>query len=90
MPSLLHDKRASVAVVVAMITIAVAIIIGLVVTGTLSSVADGFNLGTQGNATRTSLFTQTYNAYNLVVVLVIVLAAGAVISGLSLARGVGG
>ena len=44
-----------------------------------SSTAEAMNLGTSGNATRTTLFTNTYAGFNLAVIIPIVAAAGAIL-----------
>jgi len=76
-----EDKRAAaLALVVLLVTVVVVLIVGLVVVGQLSTTADTFNLGTSGNATRTSLFNNVYSAFSLSVLIPIVAAAGALLA----------
>lgn len=77
---LFKDKKGSaLALVVMMITLVIIIIVGLLVVGQLSTTADTMNLGTSGNATRTTLFTNTYAGFNLAVIIPIIAAAGAIL-----------
>ena len=76
---LLKNRRGSIALVTMLVTLVIVIIIGLVVTAQLNTTALSFNLGASGNATRTTLFTNTWSAYNLAAVIPIVAAAGAII-----------
>ncbi len=73
-------RKAVVALVVALVALVVAIIVCLIVVSQLQTIANGFNLGTTGNATRVSMFTNTFNALNLLVILPVVIAAGAIIA----------
>ena len=75
---LLKNKKANVALVTMLITLAIIIVVGLIVTGNLYTVANNMDLGTQGNNTRTSLFNNIYSAFNLAVIIPIVAAAGAI------------
>lgn len=75
-----NRKGAALSLVVLLITVAIVLIVGLVVTGQLSTTADTFNLGSSGNATRTTLFNNIYSAMNLSVLIPIVAAAGALIA----------
>ena len=78
---LFKDKKASaLALVVLLITVVIVLLVGLVVVGQLATTADTFNLGTSGNATRTSLFNNIYSAFNLSVLIPIVAAAGALMA----------
>jgi competence protein ComGC len=75
-----QDKKASaLALVTMMVVLVTIVIVGLVVVGQLQSTADAMNLGTSGNATRTTLFTNTYAGFNLAVIIPIVAAAGAIL-----------
>ena len=76
-----NDKRAAaLALVTMLITIVIVLIVGLVVVGQLSTTAETFDLGSSGNATRTTLFTNVYSAFNLSVLIPIVAAAGALLA----------
>jgi Na+/phosphate symporter len=86
-----RPRKAVVALVVALVALVVAIIVCLIVVSQLNTIASGFNLGVTGNATRTSMFTNTFNALNLLVILPVVIAAGAIITYLAgWGRGQGG
>lgn len=74
-------------VVVALISVAIIIPVGLIVTGSLSSVANSFALGTRGNTTRTNLFNNIYSAFDLTVIVPIVIGAVAVVSAILLLQG---
>lgn len=75
---LLKNKKGNVALVTMLITLAIIIVVGLIVTGNLYSTATSMDLGTQGNSTRTTLFNNIYSAFNLAVIIPIVAAAGAI------------
>jgi len=76
----LESKRGSaLGLVIMMITLVIIIIVGLLVVGQLSTTADTMDLGTSGNATRTTLFTNTYAGFNLAVIIPIIAAAGAIL-----------
>jgi len=76
-----RDRKANaLGLVILLITVVIVLLIGLVVVGQLSTVSDTFNLGTSGNATRTSLFANIYSAFNLSVLIPIVAAAGALMA----------
>ena len=76
-----RDRKANaLGLVVLLITVVIVLLIGLVVVGQLSTVADTFNLGGSGNSTRTSLFNNIYSAFNLSVLIPIVAAAGALMA----------
>lgn len=83
LPKILTDKRgltgAGIALVVTLVSLAVALIVGLVVTGQLYTTATSMDLGTSGNATRTTLFNNIYSAFNLSVIAPIIAGAGLVI-----------
>jgi len=75
-----RDKKGSaLALVVMMVSLVIIIIVGLLVVGQLSTTADTMDLGASGNATRTTLFTNTYAGFNLAVIIPIVAAAGAIL-----------
>ena len=67
------------ALIVMLVTIAVILPIGLMVIGNLNTLVNSYDLGSQGNSTRTSLFNNIYSAFNLAVIIPIVAAAGAII-----------
>lgn len=75
-----RDKKGSaLALVIMMVSLVIVIIVGLLVVGQLSDTADAMDLGASGNATRTTLFTNTYAGFNLAVIIPIVAAAGAIL-----------
>ena len=75
-----RDKKGSaLALVVMMVSLVIIIIVGLLVVGQLSTTADTMDLGASGNATRTTLFANTYAGFNLAVIIPIVAAAGAIL-----------
>ena len=75
-----RDKKGSaLALVVMMVSLVIVIIVGLLVVGQLSTTADTMDLGASGNATRTTLFNNTYAGFNLAVIIPIVAAAGAIL-----------
>jgi len=78
-----RDERAVtgivVVLVVGLITIGIILPVGLMVTGSLYTTISDLNLGTSGNATRTTLFNNIYAAYNLSVIVPIISAAGLII-----------
>lgn len=75
------DRRgAALGLVILLITVVIVLIVGLVVVGQLSSTANTFDLGTSGNATRSTLFTNVYSAFNLSVLIPVVAAAGALLA----------
>ena len=63
-----------------MIVISVLFVVGLVVVGSLYTVASDMDLGSSGNTTRTSLFNNVYSAFDLGIIAPIVIAAVAIIS----------
>ena len=69
----------AVAVIATLVTLAIILPIGLMVVGNLNTIIGSYDLGTQGNSTRTSLFNNIYSAFNLAVIIPIVAAAGAII-----------
>lgn len=73
--------------VIGMAALVVVILVTLILAGQLQTVADTMNLGTQGNATRTQLFNNTFTGLNLASVAIIIAAAvgilGLVIGALS-------
>ena len=68
--------------ILGLILIAVALPVGLMITGNIHDVVDNMDLGTQGNQTRTSLFNNIYSAFNLSVILPIILVAGLLLTAL--------
>lgn len=61
--------------VIAMIALVITILIGLIIAGNLQTVATGLDLGTAGNATRTTLFANTWTALTLASIGIIIAAA---------------
>lgn len=61
--------------VIAMAALVVVILVTLILAGELQTIANSMDFGTQGNATRTSLFNNTYTGLNLASVSIIVVAA---------------
>jgi len=64
----------------AMIVLGVLFVIGLDVIGSLQTTANALDLGTSGNSTRGTLFTNIYRAFDLAVIAPIVLAAVALVT----------
>lgn len=62
-----------------MIVLGVLFVVGLIVVGNLRTIAVAMDLGTQGNATRTTLFNNIYSAFDLGVIAPIIVAAVAII-----------
>jgi len=75
-----NRKAAALGLVIMMIALVITIIVGLLVVGQLSTTADTMDLGASGNATRTSLFANTYAGLNLAVIIPIIAAAGAILA----------
>lgn len=77
-----------------MTALIVVVLIALIVAANLQNVANSMDLGTAGNATRTTLFTNTWTALTLASVGIIVAAAvgilGLVISALGRPAQAGG
>jgi len=65
---------------ITLVAIALVIGIGLIIQAKVFTVLDGLNLGTQGNATRTSLETNTWSGFDLAAMLPIVIGGAAVIT----------
>lgn len=65
---------------VTLIIIAFMVGIGLIVTNNVFSILNAQDLGTGGNATRTTLIANTYSGYDLSALLPIVLGAAGVIT----------
>jgi len=61
--------------VIAMAALVVVILVTLILAGELQTIANSMDFGTQGNATRTSLFNNTFTGLNLASVSIIVVAA---------------
>ena len=61
--------------VIAMTALVVVVLIALIIAANLQTVALGMDLGTEGNATRTTLFTNVFTALNLASIGVIIAAA---------------
>jgi len=61
--------------VIAQIALGTVLLTGLIVFGNLQSVANGLNLGTQGNLVRTQLFSNAWSGLNLGSVAIIISAA---------------
>ena len=70
------------ALIIGLVMIAVALPIGLMIIGNIYNIVSNYDLGAQGNQTRTSLFNNIYSAYNLSVILPIVLVAGILLAAL--------
>lgn len=61
--------------VIAMLALVIVVLIGLIVAANLQTVANDMNLGTDGNATRTTLFNNVWTGLTLASVGIIVSAA---------------
>jgi Flp pilus assembly pilin Flp len=79
-----RDKRGITALVIALVVSLVAlgilIPVGLLVTSNIKTTVDSMDLGSQGNLTRTTLFTNIFQGYNLAAIIPIIAAAGIIIS----------
>jgi len=71
---------AVIGLVVGFVTIGVALSVGLMIIGNLDTTTDAMNLGTTGNTTRDSLFSNIYTGFDLTVILPIVVAASLIIA----------
>ena len=69
-----------VALVVSFVVIGVALSVGLMIIGTLDTTTDAMDLGSTGNTTRDTLFTNIYTGFDLTVILPIVAAASLIIA----------
>jgi ABC-type Fe3+ transport system permease subunit len=61
--------------VIAMTALIIVVLIALIIAANLQTVATGMDLGTEGNATRTTLFTNTWTGLTLASVGIIISAA---------------
>jgi len=61
--------------VIAMTALIIVVLIALIIAANLQTVAEGMDLGTSGNATRTTLFTNTWTGLTLASVGIIISAA---------------
>jgi len=61
--------------VIALTALVITILIALIIAGNLQTVANTLNLGTAGNATRTTLFANTWTALTLASIGLIIAAA---------------
>lgn len=80
----LADKRGLtgpvLALVIGLVVIAILLPVGLIIVGNLNTTISAMDLGATGNATRTTLFSNIYSAFNLAVIVPIIAAAGIIIS----------
>ena len=65
---------------IALIIVVFVMGVGLIVFANINTILDAQDLGTLGNATRTTLQTNAYSGFDLGALLPIVIAAGAVIT----------
>lgn len=61
--------------IITMIALVVAIIIGLIIVANLQTAVGGMNLGSEGNQTRTTIFTYTFTGLQLGAIGIIIAAA---------------
>lgn len=61
--------------VIAMTALIIVVLIALIIAANLQTVANGMDLGTDGNATRATLFTNTWTGLTLASVGIIISAA---------------
>lgn len=61
--------------VIAMVALIIVVLIALIIAANLQTVANGMDLGTAGNATRTTLFTNVWTGLTLASVGIIISAA---------------
>jgi len=78
--------------VIAMTALVVVVLIALIIAANLQDVAEGMDLGTLGNATRTQLFTNVFTGLNLASIGIIIAAAVGILALVigSLGAGAGG
>jgi len=70
--------------VVGMVVVVIAVIVGLILIGQFSTISAATNYGSAtANATAAAIFTNVYSAFNLMVIIPIIMAAGLVISVIS-------
>ena len=69
-----------IALVVTLVALGVILPVGMLVTANIYDTVSDLNLGTSGNTTRTTLFTNIWSAYSLSAIIPIVGAAGIIIS----------
>jgi len=78
------------ALVVTLVSLAVILPVGLLATSYIRSTIDAMDLGTSGNATRTTLFTNIYVAFDLSAIVPIIAGAalviGVIIAGFTFSR----
>ena len=90
-----RNKRAMtgpvIGLVLGMVVTVVAVIVGLILIGNFNTISAATDYGSAAaNATAASIFTNVYGAFNLVVIIPIIMAAGLIISVLSVYFFVGG
>jgi len=68
-------KNVRIADLIAMIALVEAILIGLIITANLQTAVSNMNLGSEGNQTRTTIFTYTYTGLQLGAIGIIIAAA---------------
>jgi hypothetical protein len=66
--------------VIAMVALVITILCALIISGNLQSVASTMDFGVQGNATRTTLFNNTWQGLTLTSIGIIVAAAVGILS----------
>lgn len=78
--------------VIAMTALIIVVLIALIIAANLQTVAEDMDLGTDGNATRETLFSNTWTALTLASVGIIIAAAVGILALVlsSLGRGAGG
>jgi hypothetical protein len=73
----------AIALIVSLVALGIVIPIGMWTSSLIFTVIDGLNLGVSGNATRTTLETNIWNAYNLSTILPIIAVAGVIIAAIT-------
>jgi hypothetical protein len=73
----------AIALIVSLVALGIVIPIGMWTSSLIFTVIDGLNLGTSGNATRATLETNIWNAYNLSTILPIIAVAGVIIAAIT-------
>ena len=66
--------------IILLVVMSAVLVVSLIISANLSSVADDFDLGTEGNATRTTLFSNLWTGLNLASLGIIIAAAVGIIS----------
>jgi uncharacterized membrane protein YjgN (DUF898 family) len=82
--SLRRDRRAItgmiLALIITLVSLAILLPVGLLLTAQIATTVNTYNLGTSGNATRLAVLNNIWAAFNLSAIIPIVAAAGIIIA----------